>query len=213
MLLFRSSRMSYGKPVARRLRESSAVRDTFRRPAVQKGARPLLRDEQFIQHGVVDGAKTDLPFYLQGNGDAEDRIAVGVVRRPVERIDDPAEIGAVRDFRGFFRQDVVIGKGSADPFHNQRLGETVHLRDEIDLSFVLDGMPVVDPLPEKRPRLAGRRLDEFPVSIHVHPPLPTDSGRHISIKEDKKPAGTVPPRIPAAATFLHLSVARPLKWC
>jgi hypothetical protein len=41
--------------------------------------------------------------------------------------------------------------------------------------------------------------------MHVLPPVPIDLGRHINIKKDKTPAGTVPPRIwtpPQFSSFL-----------
>ena len=122
-------------------------------PTVQKGALSLLRNEQFIQHRVEHSAEPNRSFALQGDGDAEDRIGVGIVRRPVKRIDDPTKNGSVCRLRRFFRQDAVFRETSPDPTNDQLLGKTIGLGDQVDVPLVFDRVTFINLFPEEPTRL------------------------------------------------------------
>src|SRR5580704_5887399 len=58
---------------------------------VQVGALPFHRSEKLLRDRLVDDPDDELAGLLKPDGDCEAWIAVGEIRRAVERIDKPAE--------------------------------------------------------------------------------------------------------------------------
>ena len=108
------------------------------RPPVQECAAAALGDEQLFPRGIVDGADLSLAVDLERQRRAEDRQAMRVVVRAVDRIEDPAVRRAARGriLAELFRKDGVIGKPLRNHLAEHRLDRDVGFGDEIDRSFV-----------------------------------------------------------------------------
>jgi len=69
-----------------------AVDETASRRSFTVAPCPPLGDVEIVEARVVRDAELDASVDLQGDRHGEDRHAVRVVGRPVQRIDDPAAI-------------------------------------------------------------------------------------------------------------------------
>ena len=112
------------------------------------------RPERLAAHRVVDGADGRAAVDHEPHRDAEVRDAVRVVDGAVERVDDPGparwrgparhrpaarRVAAGRVVRPrLLGQDPVGGVALADRAHDQRLGEMVHLGDDVPGGLVVD---------------------------------------------------------------------------
>src|SRR5207253_6574199 len=114
----------------------------------------------------IDGASGDeLAFELGGDGAGEERNAVRVVRGPVERVDDAAQLAPAARAT-LFRQDRRAGSAIAQEAQDLLLGGSVGVRDQIDASLERDLARLVEQLAQHlRPGL-GRR-DADPLQLRV----------------------------------------------
>ncbi len=107
--------------------------------AVQERAAAALGGEQLAPVRIVDGCDLGDAVDLEGQRRAEDRQAVRVVGRAVERIEYPAGTGRRRGRAAhFFREDVVIGKAFGDERAKHFLDGDIDFGDEVDRAFLVD---------------------------------------------------------------------------
>src|SRR5439155_3922136 len=78
-----------GKACAQQRPRQRVDRRDMNAATVKRRALSTLRSEQFIAHWIVDHTDFHAPFVLESDGDTETRIAVGIVRSAVERINNP----------------------------------------------------------------------------------------------------------------------------
>ena len=68
---------------------------------------------------------------LRGDGDRPGGIAVQVVDRPVDRVDDPAHPAGARDVAAFLAEQPVVGPGGQQARPDELLGRVIHLGDDV----------------------------------------------------------------------------------
>ena len=111
----------------------------MKRTTVEERAAATLGREKFLPCRIVDGADLRDAVDLECERRAENRHAVRVVRRAVDRIEDPAwPRRAGRRPAQFLGEDGVIGKALGDERPKHALDCKVDLGDEIDLAFLVD---------------------------------------------------------------------------
>ena len=76
--------------------------------AVEERPAPANRGEQLAEERLVDGADDDPAGPGEGDRGAEEREAAGVVRRPVEGIDDPEVLSVARARPPLLGEDPVV---------------------------------------------------------------------------------------------------------
>ena len=127
----------YGKPVATSdCCERRALADA-NAPAVELRALAAARREDLLAQRVVDDAVLELALARDADRHRELREAVQVVRRAVERIDDPLVL-VVAARAAFLGEDRVLGVVVADDLDDRGLGGLVDLRDELVAAFLDD---------------------------------------------------------------------------
>src|SRR5688572_27509974 len=112
--------------------------------AVQVRAFTALRREQLASRRVVDGGRFRTPVDFQRQRRAEDRQAVRVIRRPVERIEDPSMRRGrmlVWTAAQLLGQHVVVRKALGDHGAAQLLAFQIDLGDEVDRALLVDTEP------------------------------------------------------------------------
>ena len=131
--------------------------------AVQLGPGPLRGREGPALDRVVDHPDDELALVFQGDRDAPEREPVGVVDRPVERVDDPAPgVGGVGLAAVLFGQQGLAGEASLEDRPDQALAGRIGLGDEVARVF-FPGDDVALHRHEERPGLASRPLGDDPV--------------------------------------------------
>src|SRR5207253_988384 len=88
---------------------------------VERRAGAALADEELVAARIVDDAELDDAVALETDADGVDGQAVRVVRRAVERIDDPAPAGAARASAAFLGEDAVVGELRLECRDDERL--------------------------------------------------------------------------------------------
>src|SRR5262249_19578221 len=104
-------------------------------------AHALLRGEELAPARIVDRGDDGLSAALEGARAAEDGEAVRVVRRPVDGIEDPAQLRFVLAIAAGFEllgEHRMIGEPLGDERPEHALDVAIDLRDEIDRPFFLD---------------------------------------------------------------------------
>src|SRR5438132_663290 len=96
-----------------------------RRPA------PPLGHEHLVEVGIVDHADLNAAGGPQPDRNSECREPVGVVRRAVQWIDDPAPPGPPLGSAALLGEDGVVGKRHRQAPDDQLLGANVHLGHEV----------------------------------------------------------------------------------
>src|SRR5437016_8344403 len=112
----------------------------------------------------------------QPNRNAEARIAVRIVGRAVERIDDPAPI-SLRSVIGrlsgarFFSENTVTRIVSLNPIDDEALGSKIRFSHQIDFALVSDFNLAAEPFSQQAACLAGSldsKVDQvFPLRFSV----------------------------------------------
>ena len=128
--------------------------------SVQGGTAPAHRREQLVAHRVVHHAGLHAMRPLHGDAHREVRQLVGVVRRPVERVDDPpvAGLGAGAARPALLREDGVVRMAVPEPGEEHRLARLVRVGDQVDAALVGDGPRLVELLGQD-PAGAASALD------------------------------------------------------
>ena len=135
--------------------------------AVEGGTLAALGGEHFVPDGVVDHRQGHLILMRIGNGDREDRQAVGVVGGAVERVDVPGVVGIPGLVTGFFSHDVVAGEAAADLPQQVGFGLLVDLGDQVDLTFVLDVVGLVKARAQDLSGAASQVFEVFQGWLHM----------------------------------------------
>ncbi len=105
--------------------------------AVELRALAAARAEDLLAQRIVDDAVLDLARARDGDRHGEHRKAVHVVRRAVERIDDPL-ILVVAARAALLGEDRVLGIVVADDLDDRFLGRAIDLSDELVAALLLD---------------------------------------------------------------------------
>jgi acetyl-CoA carboxylase, biotin carboxylase subunit len=134
---------------------------------VEKGPPPGDGPEHLLPHRVVDESEDDPALALEGRGDAEDREGVGVVRRAVERIDDPPEGRRARPGESLLGQKAVAGKRGGQAPDEDLLGAGVEGRDQVDRPLERNFRPPVEVRPEVEAGLPDGGFGDLPESFEV----------------------------------------------
>src|SRR6185436_14931201 len=119
-----------------------------RRPASTNGA------EELVAHRIVHDADLHPVLILDGDADREVRELVGVVRGPVQRVDDPPVPGASAG-TALLREDGVLRMALAEPGQEDRLAGLVGIRDQVDATLEGDGPRLVEALGQHPSGTAG----------------------------------------------------------
>ena len=152
-----------GRPAVQRHRDDEVgqlllVRGTDRAPG--KGRRTVDRGgERLVPGRVEDDPDRRPPVDDQPDRDAEERDAVGVVDRAVERVDDPDPAtprgGRLARHRamlaGLLGEDRVVREARPDRVEDQRLGQVVGLGDHVPGALVVDPLEPLVAVHEDRP--------------------------------------------------------------
>ncbi len=80
-----------------------------------------------IARGVLHHARRELAVELDADRDAERGVSVDVVRRPVERVDDPADARTARVFGRLLAEDGIVGPFGEDRIDDHALGLAIDL--------------------------------------------------------------------------------------
>ena len=99
-------------------------------PLVQKGTGATRSGEQLFMQGIVNNPALQLPAVSQSDRHGKLRETVQVVRRAVQRIDDPLVFVAL-ECAAFLGEDRVVRLGLADRRDDGCLGGAVHFTDEV----------------------------------------------------------------------------------
>src|SRR3989442_2967650 len=124
----------------KRLEEVLGRGSTKRHPVDERAFVPLGR-EQLAARGIENGADLDVAVDLQRERGAENRQAMGVVGRAVERVEDPSvpRRRAIRRAGAqLLGQHVVVRKALRDQRAEHPLALEIDLGDEIDRPFLFD---------------------------------------------------------------------------
>ena len=128
--------------------------------SIEKRSSPLHRREQFVAGRVEDDAHGQLPVDLQRNGDAVVGEAVHVVRRAIERIDEPAagRFGVLA--QALFADEAMIGKRGVNQVVDHLLRRDIGLGDQIGPRLLGDrkpARPILQHLARRQCRPLGHR--------------------------------------------------------
>ena len=124
--------------------------------AVPAGAPPAPGHEAFVEVGIVHHPEPRLAIHLEGDGDAEDGDAVGVVGGAVQRIDDPAAAGRPTQGPALLGENGVPGKSCLNRLDDQRLGAAIHLGDQVGRAPLEGDLAALSQLgAEERPGAPG----------------------------------------------------------
>ena len=115
------------------------------RLAVQESPAAGGGGEGLAVDGILDHADNEGPVHLEGDRDGKDGNSVGVVGRPVERIDYPAPWALEMLRRGLFGEQPIVAECALEGLEDEPLRGGVHLRDEVDCPLVggADGLAEV----------------------------------------------------------------------
>ena len=148
-----------------------ALRRDVDGPTVEGGPAAPGRREELVLHGVVHDADLADPVPLDADRDREVGKAVRVVRRAVERVDDPQEAARPRLPGGLLAYDGIVGARVSDALEDPLLGEPVDLGHEIDLGALrLDRVGLVDPVALELAHLGRDRDRELEDVLQASPP-------------------------------------------
>ena len=95
--------------------------------------------KELVEIRVVDDSPLELSFDFQPYRDAEEREAMRIVCRPIQRIYDPCMRPPSCFGAALLRQDRVRRKGLQDAAHNELFSGNVDFRNQIDVAFVCNG--------------------------------------------------------------------------
>ena len=104
-------------------------------PAIQEGARAVLRREQFIAIGIEHNPRDQFSRFLKSQRDIPHRIgAVSEIRGAVERVHIPAIFGSALAATAFFGDNGMLGKFAAQALYNVFLGGLIGFGQQVILS-------------------------------------------------------------------------------
>ena len=106
--------------------------------AVQVCTASLLSGKEFFKDRVIDNAESNLSLRLVCNGGAEERVAVGVVCRAVEGVDDPFIVFTVETVQLFLADDIVFREPFPYEFYDSFLTGNVYIRYEVNIPFMVN---------------------------------------------------------------------------
>ena len=101
----------------------------------------MLGDEELVAIRVKHDADLHAPVRLEADRHAEDRQAVGVVGRAVERVDDPAPARAPTPGAALLGEDPVLRECGEQARDDQLLGARVHLGHEVGGAALVRDVP------------------------------------------------------------------------
>ncbi len=108
-------------------------------------------------HRVADHSCDGLAVVLRRDRDGEPRETVEIVRRAVDRIDQPANARCSRDNSAFLTDDGVVRPARVDASDDQTLGSAVHIGDHVGARRLRRdlGATARQPVHEQRRGLTG----------------------------------------------------------
>ena len=138
------------------------------RSAVELGRPVACRRERLRPDRIVDDADGRGAIDDQTDGHAEQGDPVGIVDRPVERIDDPDPAVVRRGETRLLGQDPVAGEGGADGLDDERLGQVVDLGHDVLRALVADRLDPAEPVAEQLPCPDGEVGGEGELDAPTH---------------------------------------------
>ena len=106
---------------------------------------------------------------LERDGDRVDRQAVGIVRRPVQRVDDPATPGAAGRRPRLLGEDGVAGERAPQTIHDQRFALCVHLGHQVGGTTLVGDTPDAVELACQEMAGGAGRVHRDPPFGRMHP--------------------------------------------
>src|SRR5262249_7155616 len=130
-----------------------------------------------VATGIKYHTRNALAFVFQSQGDAEHRIPMREVRGSVQWVDIPVKIAAGFPAAAFFAEKIMVRPQFADALDDQLFRAAIRLRDQVDITFVLDGN-FAEEGKQQRAGLASQFLHRGEIvllSAHQRPRRPLSS--------------------------------------